>query len=624
MGFFGSSHKTYYNSSSTFLFTETPSLLTQTIRGAVLENRNIADDLKTNLMFGIGYKANALYKYGQGEYPWGLPEGTAVTYGSTSPTNIKISIERELNEKVYVNSTQVDVSGSGEMYYTATYYLLDALGEVITDELYTWVYYESSGVYPYLNLKLNDVQAQSQYYPIIPIRVDNVDYTDSSHENHEEVKRACNYLGIDAVNLASEIADANEDDGNPTEDAHVVLAVNISDDTEVGKLYLYQFFEHQLNVSTSGKEDYEYWKDNYIKSDGDGGTYFTEDPPYNTIRVEDSTFKLELSWLYITQEIVEGNLGLVGTCTRGYKDNYRSSANQSRYFSVNTYWIRKQVSATQYSELTVHGLTFSNWAVGKEIRTTLAEAFEEDPEVVSTFCIPLRKDLVKTLGPLKTHDLMYRSIRLVVSDKNRVKLKWYQTGLFKFAMLVVAVVVSFYNLPAGVSIFSATAAVSVVVQLLLTQLMLPAVVSAVSDVLGEELAIIVSMVAAFYIGGGSLESLTASTSALVSAGFTGINKVSAYITSTKLESISDSLEEIQEEIADLLSTQAETARETQFAVNVSKSDSYALMDPTTYVTKTLREPLLPTLVGYTVSNYTDIMRYMDMPKSNIRLGNTLT
>lgn len=604
-----------------------PSLLTQTIKGAVLENRNIADDLKTNLMFGIGYKANALYNYGRGEYHWGLPEGTAVTYGPTLPAKVKMSIEREVNQKVFLISSRVDVNSAGEMYYTAYYYLLDALGEALTDIEYTWSYNESTGLYSYLDLNLQDVQAESQYYPIIPIRVDNVDYTDNSHEHHVDVKRACNYLGIKATDLAEEIANANEDGGNPTEDAHVVLAVNINDDTFAGKLYLYNFFQHQQGVSLTTEADFNKWKGEHIVTTSEG-SYFEGDPPFNTVRISDSTFQLELSWLYITHEIKSGILtnGTIDTCTRGYSAEVTgyTSTDNSRYFSGNVFWIKKQINATQYSELKVYGLTFSNWAVGKEINTTLKEAFSEDDEVASAFCVPLRKDLTKALGPLKTHDLMYRSIRLVVSDKNRVKLKWYQTSIFRFAMVVVAVVVSLLNPPAGVAIFSATMAVNIIVQLIITQIILPAVLSAVVDVLGEELGIIVAMVAAFYTGGGSLTEITTSLNGVLQAGLSGISGLNNYVTNLKLESLSEGLAEVNEDISDLLDVQAETSKNTGFAVGISRSDNYAIMDPSTYVTKSMREPRLPTMIGYTVTNYTDIMRYLDTPTSNINLGNTLT
>lgn len=609
MGFFGSSSKTYYNSTSTKLFEEVPSILTQTVKGAIAQNTNIADDLITNLVNGIGFKVNQLYNYASsGNYPWGLPEGTHYTYSATMPTKLRIIIERELNNPIHITHNTLTIDDTNDhIIYTVKYYLKDYLGVVDESIEYLWTYDESTGIYPILDLELEDIQDKSPYYPIIPIRVNGEYLVGTGVEHDSSITKACKYLGIAVDSMIEAMSEQLESSTNPVEDAYIVLGTEVTDSTEVGMNYLYTFFEHQLSVSAVSKEAYTSWAD----SPKQANTI----PPYNIIQLKDSNYKMELSWLYIEESIEEGEIGTIGT----HETKLVSGSNHYIGNSLTTYYsrdklkLRKQISSTQYSEITVVGLTHSNWAVGKEIRTTLSDAFD-DEDVAPSFIIPLRKDLIKRLGPINTHDLMYTSIRMVLNDKLKVRLKWYQTGLFRFAMMVVAVAISLWNPVVGAFVFSATAITSAIISLIVTQVILPIVLANLSDVLGEELALIVSLLVSYFAFDASAFTL-------------GVQATSGAMNlyyAADSEKLMDAMDEVNDALEDVYDTLRETDRDVSYAKEFSTGENFALTDASKYVDIFKRETHAPLMSPLSVTYYTDVMRYLNQPDSIIRLGNTLT
>lgn len=89
--------------------------------------------------------------------------------------------------------------------------------------------------------------------------------------------------------------------------------------------------------------------------------------------------------------------------------------------------------------------------------------------------VPLDLAITAKLTSVELEKLYAMSMQLVVNTSQKVKKKWYQSGIFKFVMFVIAVVITALFPPAGIAALSATAvlvgigmaiAVSVVIRLL--------------------------------------------------------------------------------------------------------------------------------------------------------------
>lgn len=615
MGFFGSTTKTYYSSTSTILFEQVQGIIKQTTLNAVLENRNIANDLRANLANGISTNANRLYSFAKnGSYHWGLPTSSMVHLQPSTASALKIIIQKEIGKPIYLASSFVDVEPiSSHIWYRASYYLLDPLGN-ISNEITTWEYDESTNVYPSLDLELSDVQDVSVHYPVIPMRLNGVSTVEDDAPYKSDVVQACNYLGLKAYDLSTAIEKQSETGDNPIEDAYVVIGLEITNKTEEGMGYLYTYFSHMHGYDQVNQSDYEYWEANSEKDDE--GVYITS-PPHTSVVIKDATYKMELGWLYITDSIVTGSIAKRGEHFTDYNRYTNISVNNNNFYSAGEFCVYKQISLTQYRKLTVKGLTHSNWALGHEVRTSLYDAFEEPEGLAHSFIVPLRKDFLSAIGAVRTHDLMYSSIRMVVNDRFVQRLKWYQQSWFQVVLLVIAVVISVVtgNPATGAALWSAATIAVAVVKVILMKIVFTVGMELLEDLIGDELALLVQVVAMFYLGG-------ANTGSAINAGMTGVQGAQGLYYENELEDIQKQINSITELNEDLLSEEVAQEERVLRARGLVDGDTYAIMDPTRYVKRLHLETKLPTLIGHTTSKFTDMMKFTDRPDSYIRLGNS--
>lgn len=622
MGLFGSSHKTYYNSVSSPLYEKVPSIIKQTIASSITQNRNIAEDLITNLANGVGFNANRLYAFGKsGNYQWGLPTGAVASIAPNSNSYIKLIIEAELGVPIHLSSTVIETDIlTGNFVYEADYYLLNSKGESIGDVL-IWTYDESTKVYPLLNIENKDTFNTSPYYPVIPIYRDQEYLAEEGSPLRQQITQACRYLSIKPDKIHEAISGDPDYPDNPVEDAYIVLAVSLDTEEQIGMEYLYRFLNHLNSTATVTGLDYTYWEN----------AEHTETPPYNTIKIEDANYKVELDWVYTKSEIKTGNL-LREDGTNATSAYYATAFEETgpiiiqtgRFtykLNVDSFIVRKQINSTQYEEISIYGLVYTNWTVAKEARVTLRDVFmDEDDEGIPLYInIPLRKDLLSGMGGVKTHDLMYSSIRLVVNDKQRIKLKWYQTGLFQAILTIIAIVISIYYPPAGVAVGSAAAVGIAIAQVVIMKTLFPIAYKALADIFGEEIALLIAVVAvAFGFGSGATvgNALQAANMAIA-----GISRISL---TKEMEAIQNEFDILKEELDIIEEEAAERQRNVLFASTALTGDPYAIMQATAYVRRFHLKSIEPTLLKNLTHSFTDVARFTDRPDSYIRLGHTGT
>lgn len=606
MSFFGSSTKKYYSSTSTKLYADVKGIIPQTISGAVLQNRNLTADLRDNLVNGTYASATRLYNFGKsGKYPYGLPSGSATTLAPSQPKNVQLIIEKEIGKPIHLASCLITLNTSSEMIYDARYNLLSNVGEVLPEE-YIWTYNETSGTYPLLDLELVDIQEVSPYYPIIPLRINNQNQVAEGMPHRQEIKQAAGYLRVDAVDINKNIEKQIEEDGNnPPEDCIIMLGVEVADSNENAKEYLYRFFAHQYGLAKVTMEDYLYWE----------STKDNDPPPYNSVLIQDSTYKMSLEWLYITRSIHSGTIGKQNKYYTEFTQGTNCYVGDGIYFSRDTLTLRHQLRDNQYEEIVVCGLVHSNWAIGKELRSTLKDAFDDPDGVGACFIVPLRRDLTKNMGAVKQHDLMNASVRMVVNDLLKHKLKWYQIEFFQYFLMIVSMVITIYFPPFGIAAMSALAVGYAVAQVLLMKLLAPVVVKAIEDILGEELALLISAIASYYTGGQSAAAMFNSVTQVI-GGAASIHF------KNELEDIYKELELLGDETSKLLEEDLTRDLAVSESVNRVQSDTYAIMQPDTYIRRFFIDYKIDNYITETNTHFTEVAKFIDKPDSYIRLGHS--
>lgn len=620
MGLFSSKTKHVYSCYATPLYEGMPPLVKQTVAAAVINNRNIGSDITANIINGVLFKANQFYSYAQrGSYHWGLPNSNMVYMNGTSKDACQAVLEFIEKGPVYITSVIIEPDGSGDYVYTVNYYLVDSTGNTV-GEVKEWVYNEGLGTYP--TLTLDTVEAVSPYYPIIPIRLDNINLaeSDSTYGHKQDILKACRFLDVDVKSIYEDIN--SQDTDNPPEDMYILMGASIGNDTPRTNEYLYRYFEHMYHSSAVTKTEYDYWGE--VESE-------TTQAPANTVVIADSQFHAEISWSYITTEVLNQS-GKKGAYSIEYVQNAGRVEHEDWIESTDGIRITWQKTATQAISYLVHGLVYrskvagDNW-VSKDCMNAFGDP--DDPENGEVFIIPLRKDICKEMGSIKSHDLFYEAIRLHVNDEYSYKVKWYQTGFGQIFTLVVAIAISvvFQQWQAGAAIMTAATAGLVIQNVIIALLLKPVFTVLVQDVFGEELALLVTAIVtvfAFNIGMTSTGSIgvTSATPTISSVANASLNLYTG-IKSLDIQAEMDSLIAEQEELGQLIKEQHEdemqSALDTKMVTNMISNDPFALMQASTYVQRSRWEIEKPLLLKQATTQYTKVAQFTDIPDSMIRL-----
>jgi hypothetical protein len=151
------------------------------------------------------------------------------------------------------------------------------------------------------------------------------------------------------------------------------------------------------------------------------------------------------------------------------------------------------------------------------------------------------------------------------------------------------------------------------------RILMPIAIQALEDIVGEELALLVAVVASFYMGAaGDTGTII---NGVAQAGLTAVGGASQLYFKDAMEEITKDIESLSEATEELAEAQAETDRKVASVINTIKSDPYQIMDATHYVRKFRYSTHLPTMITATTERFTDMMLFVDKPDSYIRLGN---
>ena len=375
-------------------------------------------------------------------------------------------------------------------YYYVEYYLIHPDGSLEPKHL---LYAEGSGTYP--EFSSYQVSEGTPYYPVVPLRRDNEDLFDLAREAEPDYitgKALLDTLNIDVVGLSASINESP--DIADIDHAYLMFGVDVATTNTGGIRYLSDFFTYAKSFTDVPDTDPLAGESNksglaYIQAQYD--TDFT------MLQFSEGGLKQNISWKTIEIKSIKGSIGHVGFVKSAYGEHI-VAGNKVYYLDLH-----HQMGGNTYKHTRVYGLRLVNFIYESHTNvaeTTLANLIE-DPDN-HNLIIPLHNGVVEALPVFIKTSLYYAAPQLVFYAYEKTKLEWYQTGIFKAILVIVAIAVIIYT---GVNIYSAliaafevggyTAAAIYLASYIATSMVISYAFKYAVKVVGEEFAIIAAIAA---------------------------------------------------------------------------------------------------------------------------------
>lgn len=421
--------------------------------------------------------------------------------------------------------------------------------------------YEVGGSNTALNNLVISNTSTSSFYPFIPLRIDNKAINDTNHYSdfvYNNCKKA--FKKASGSNNFSNILDDIEE--NPDIDdidfVYMVSGIPLNTDNDSAKQYLYKVFDKLFAQQNSDVVAYSDWKtatefasDDFrdlldweiAQEEGPSNPLHGTRPPdpsgigalqSNAILISGTSnltlnFDFRISWANIDKQILTGlakpnakvndvfiekagsftyNTGITGSTLK--------ELSTSTIDAINVY---KQIGPNTYVLFVIEGLEHKNYVYNNtSVDISAHEALDDnDP---SGFIFPLDNEIVKDMSLVHSTEMMSSANYLVFNSYEIVKKKWYQSGIFAIFVVIVIIVIAVYTGyidPASLSgILGSSAGVGATLGLSgLTGLLvgiglntvaatlLLKILSAVAvEVFGEQIGMIIAMIATIALSGG--------------------------------------------------------------------------------------------------------------------------
>ena len=358
-----------------------------------------------------------------------------------------------------------------------------------------WIYKIGDGINELDNL-VKMVADYGQFYPVIPIRMDNHFISDLPNwaDQYALAKRAYRKAtdGGKYTKLQDELSESK--DLKDMDYIYVVYGVSLNVIDKSARRYIYEFFQRLQTNQTGGPNSgskfaadmaayraaYAVWlqwknSNNGGNQNGIGYNPQPEPPlppkpslPSNEIRIAqkgenggtDINYDIRISWNFIAETLNQNGKGKpgakkndiwlqhLGTTTitdptytgensfdgwQGVRGNQSTS-----YDTMRIYW---QYEDDKYRYMDVAGLVHRNYVYeGKTVTITAKEALNDGEE--SGFLIPLHYATYRAMRLVDSTQMGTACVFLVFNVYEKKKKKWWQSGFFAIIFAVVVAIIS--------------------------------------------------------------------------------------------------------------------------------------------------------------------------------------
>lgn len=360
-----------------------------------------------------------------------------------------------------------------------------------------WLYEAGSGAYPEIDALFSDeFDNLGSFFPFGYFRYNKTSMAALPESTEYKTSRKMlKYLGMD---YAAVIDAVHENPGiADVEQAMVIMAVPAVTSNALEQRYLFDFF-YRAYYATGGEDSVKNLSAYRIKTSLAG--VFGQRPADSGIIIQDARFKMALSFKGIFKKRKVGVLGTNGLLLSGQsvepitQTGVHAVTQEPVTWTVNApfHYYRRQVSDVLYDEVQVFGLKMTYHIYGKY--NTVGD------EADTILLIPLDRSITSDYSIPDREVLYSRSLHYVFNSRIVTKVKWYQTGIFQVFMIIVAIVIAIYNLPAGMAVFLATATTEAILMFILVKVLTYIVISLAVKLfvklVGAEFALLVVIVAA--------------------------------------------------------------------------------------------------------------------------------
>lgn len=310
-----------------------------------------------------------------------------------------------------------------------TYHQVRFTEDASTNQGY-WSYEQGSGTYPAIDSAGDStIVLETNYMPFMffisngqQLGAPGMETTDK----FRSMDRMLSYMFMDFREISDNMAE-NPDIDDVRQGAMIFgIPFDTEDSDEL--LYLYRHLRHLYDTTTPVTE------------------VTTGDAQYS-IGFTDSDFRIDLDYAGITLETKTGTLSDVGAVTRAmgtysYDEEVtkQTSPGETTTETVtrthDTLILRYQETANSYKELTIYNPSMVYFVEGS--RAVYVNLNDEEGRLL----LPMCKPIIDTFSYNQKERLYLRSLHFVFNSLVVVKVKWYQTGIFKAFLTVVAVVIT--------------------------------------------------------------------------------------------------------------------------------------------------------------------------------------
>lgn len=415
-----------------------------------------------------------------------------------------------------------------------------------------YIYKENSGT-PALDAMFETYDDDSRFYPFIPLRSDKT-WIEEDEDMYPLCKTALRKsTGGKLTKVLESLKD--NDDIDDIQYIYGAFGCSLNSPENTAKEYIYRFFQmaaeafpadpnyptmesiiQAYELANMTAEEYSQWWANNTS----GSVVVSSPPPppeypvipkreYRVRSNKGYKFDMTVEWAYIFESTHTGKAwdgakkgelkSQMGNTVTLSRKSYRTDVHGDlqEYTSSNNlpafelYW---QDGENTYRKLTVYSLRHRNMVYkDKSVDSTAKEALDDAEE--SGFIIPLHTSIYRSMSLVHSTQLSTACTYLVLNSYKKVKQKWYQSGAFKIAVIVVAVVISVVSMGSGAAAgagilgaygtvgaalgFAGIAAIIVgaIANSIAAMVVMSIIQTASTALFGDKLGLIVSVIASF-------------------------------------------------------------------------------------------------------------------------------
>lgn len=258
-------------------------------------------------------------------------------------------------------------------------------------------------------------------------------------------------LGVDLQGLKKAIKESPDE--KEIDFVFVQPGTNIASPNQCAMEYHFNYFNRLRLSFPDNKPAFDAW---LAKT----GSLMTKDEakrcPSQSVRIRDpdnesKSVNMEIAWRYMTYEEKTGALSkpYEVEVTRAGDGGLKNimfrwgKGTKGVQYDFTKMYIRKRLTESTYAELMICGLWHENYVYdGKSVKSGVWDAYnDKDGDFGTGFIIPLEIEVFMTLSGREQLQLAQEALHIIFNCYQVVKEKWYETGIFKVFMVIIAIVV---------------------------------------------------------------------------------------------------------------------------------------------------------------------------------------